>query len=109
MQDSYLMYKAHLKSHMENLQRGTGLTDTSCGGWSNEKHGLHKHAHSAQATMQLGGEAVDPAGALLQWLAIVLLCLLVYCWRHSSDPHWGIHPAAARWLAALDLPRQPFL
>lgn len=87
MSDSYAAYKEHLISQVGTLQRGVELSVTS----SSERQQQHA-PHSMAASMKAHNGAAERSAAfasiILQWLAVFLLCILLYGWWHFSDSPW---------------------
>ena len=108
MKESYKLYGEQLMSQLADLGQGVQLASST--------GSAHKHVHlgerpldTATKASSISTDAAALVSAMLQWLVLLVLSLMVYCWWHRVEPRWSLPPAMVRWLRQWNLPSQPLL
>lgn len=114
MQESYQLYAHELKVNLPHLQKGPKLAQMP----PQRHRSRHTNSHMLITTKShLNTDAVALVSAFAQWMVVVVLCLLVYCWCHRNERDFGLPVAALEkvlislngMFASLKFPKQTLL
>ena len=94
MKESYRLYQEQLTSHLGELSNGVPLASSLQP--SQKLRHTGEGGHDRAFIGKADGAAL--VSAVIQWIGVLWLCLLVYCWWHRSEPHWGLPPGMLAWL-----------
>lgn len=96
MRESYRLYQTHLSSHLPQLARSVPLAGPGQGadGHRRASRPLATDSRARQKVSAIATDAASLLGALAQWVVLLMLIMLVYCWWHRTEAYWGLPPSA---------------